>query len=246
MHHSKLVLAILGAITSTLARAATTTSDSSIVNLFVIDPTGALPSPTIHASIIRVVPSLTQTEYYITCAPLTGDQYFGKPKPAPCNHIDGASVTINPTGMTLHLVRTSQVIDGRQPELTKETAVTVYEPPSSPPCVPPPTTSSPNTPIQPSSPILYHLINFAKPPITHSPASPPRPPHISHILTPVPGPQKSNSHLRLERVHLGKLHRRHDQLPDHDNLLGHQHPDGTEHRRSRDHLERLSGRGRAQ
>ncbi|KAG7285011.1 hypothetical protein NEMBOFW57_009629 [Staphylotrichum longicolle] len=124
MGPSTLRLALLGAMAPALARAASTTSDSSIINLFVIDPTPAVSSQTIHASIMRVVPSLTQTEYYITCVPLQGEEYFGKPKPAPCNHIDGASVTINPTGMALHLVRTSIILDARELP-TKETAISV-------------------------------------------------------------------------------------------------------------------------
>lgn len=233
MGPSTLLLALLGAMAPALARAASTTTDSSIINLFVIDPTPAVPSQTIHASIMRVVPSLTQTEYYITCVPLQGDKYFGKPKPAPCNHIDGASVTINPTGMALHLVRTSIVLDARELP-TKETAISVYDCPLF------------FVSYQPKQRCPHaHTITSCPQQTPHFPPLPHLTSTLPHTL-PNPPPQKRNSHLRLRRVNYRKLHRRHDQQPSHANLHRQRHPDDAEHGRDRDHLERRQQHGRAQ
>ncbi|KAK4156005.1 hypothetical protein C8A00DRAFT_31169 [Chaetomidium leptoderma] len=121
---------LLGAIAPVLAQGTTTTSASDTFNLFVIDPLGPVPSPTIYASIVRADPSLSQTEYWISCQPFEDDDYQGPLPPAPCHYIHGATVTINPTGMTLQIRRESQLIravptEGLDVNLTKETFITV-------------------------------------------------------------------------------------------------------------------------
>jgi hypothetical protein len=126
-----LLLPLLAAVAPAVAQFATTTSASDVTSLFVMDPPSATESLSISASIIRVVPSLSQTEYWIKCAlPSQDAAHFGQPLDAPCNYIDGASVTINPTAMMLTVhQRVSQIVDGRQtggqPSVTKETFVTV-------------------------------------------------------------------------------------------------------------------------
>lgn len=120
-----LLFLLLGAVAPTLAQlATTTTSASNTVGLFVMNsPTATQTTPTISVSIMRVVPTLTQTEYWVDC-PLEDDS-----KQPPCNWIHGASVTVNPTAMVLNVGRSSQLVDGRhsdgQPFTTKETWITV-------------------------------------------------------------------------------------------------------------------------
>ncbi|KAK4038086.1 hypothetical protein C8A01DRAFT_48263 [Parachaetomium inaequale] len=106
------LLAVLGAITpaAILAQLTTTTSASETFDLFVMNPTGSGSTPSIYASIISVNPTLSETAYYISC-PLSDDaDDWGRPQSAPCNYIGGASVTINPTAMTLRLRRESQLV----------------------------------------------------------------------------------------------------------------------------------------
>ncbi len=119
-----------------LSRAAagtTTNTATPTVSLFVVDPTGPHlgPSTTIKASVISVDPSLSQTTYFVDC-PLTADPSgMGRPLSAPCDYLHGASVTANPSGMTLRLLRESQAIsiegpfaDGR-PSITTNIDITV-------------------------------------------------------------------------------------------------------------------------
>lgn len=97
------------------------TSAETTIDLFVAEPAlGA--TPTIEASIITIIPSRSETQYYIAC-PLD----FGGENDPPCDWIHGASVTINPSGMALRLVRESSHhsitdIDGGK---TWDTAITV-------------------------------------------------------------------------------------------------------------------------
>lgn len=75
----------------------------NIFNIFALDPTGWDPTPRIHASVMRVDISRSQTEYWVTCDLHTMIEFKG-PSP-PCNFLDGVSVTINPTEMMLDIRR---------------------------------------------------------------------------------------------------------------------------------------------
>jgi hypothetical protein len=81
-----------------------------------MNPTGGSGStPSIYASIISANPSLSETAYYINCAVSDDSDDWGLPPSAPCDYIGGASVTINPTAMTLRLRRESQVVSAAFP-----------------------------------------------------------------------------------------------------------------------------------
>jgi hypothetical protein len=102
--------------TAATVLAVTSATTNGTFNLFVMEPTGAFTTPTIRASIIRADPSAARTVFWINCDDGAGlNDHFGEAKWAPCNHIDGASVTVDATAMTINLRRQSQVIDGRVP-----------------------------------------------------------------------------------------------------------------------------------
>ncbi|KAH6856472.1 hypothetical protein B0I37DRAFT_76636 [Chaetomium sp. MPI-CAGE-AT-0009] len=131
MARSTGLLALFGAFAPAALAATTTTSASNVFNIFVIDPTGPVAAtPVVQASVISVDPALSQTAYWISCE-MRGSEFYGLPPPPPCNYIGGASVTINPTGMTLRVRRGSQVVsvrpatDGLGESITRETTITV-------------------------------------------------------------------------------------------------------------------------
>ncbi|KAK3294700.1 uncharacterized protein B0H64DRAFT_375460 [Chaetomium fimeti] len=130
MARSTGLLALLGAFASAALAETTTTSASNVFNLFVIDPTGPVATPVVQASVISVDPDLLQTAYWITCE-IRGGEFQGRPLPAPCNYVGGASVTINPTAMTLNVRRGSQVVSvdpatgASDGATTRETIITV-------------------------------------------------------------------------------------------------------------------------
>jgi hypothetical protein len=79
----------------------------------------------IEASIITVISSLSETQMVISC-PDTEESTDALQAP-PCNLIHGATVTMNPTGMTLNLHRESIQTDTMGlmgDDITWETALT--------------------------------------------------------------------------------------------------------------------------
>ncbi|KXX79686.1 hypothetical protein MMYC01_202545 [Madurella mycetomatis] len=89
----------------------------STTSLFVMDPGQPSSMPTVHASVMRVIPSLSQTQYWIMCE-------IGRSGSPPCDYIDGASVTIDPTGMALNIRRATYIVKVRLPRSGEPSAPT--------------------------------------------------------------------------------------------------------------------------
>lgn len=98
--------AFLGAISLQLEL----TSAVTFVDLFIAESATGL-MPTIEASVITVIPSLSETHYSISCR--LDPQ---REKDPPCNLIDGATVTMNPSGMALERSWESSLLGLTAPE----------------------------------------------------------------------------------------------------------------------------------
>jgi hypothetical protein len=124
---------VVTAATALAASSSITAPDT--FNLLALEPTGTI-TPTLAASIISADPTASRTTYWIYCN-VPGTE-FGQPEEAPCNHLHGASVTVDPTAMTVTIKRQSQVIDARIPTDnpgfagTRETLINVYASPGPP------------------------------------------------------------------------------------------------------------------
>ncbi|GAB1317363.1 hypothetical protein MFIFM68171_07573 [Madurella fahalii] len=109
-------LALLSAIIreATALIVATTPVTASIdstprtTSLFIINPVQPSLIPPVYASIMNVIPSLSQTHYWIMCEVAEQDS-------APCHYIHGASVTVDPTSMALDIHRETYLGRLRRP-----------------------------------------------------------------------------------------------------------------------------------
>jgi D-serine deaminase-like pyridoxal phosphate-dependent protein len=106
------ILAAVATAATALAATSISTTASNTFNLLALEPTG-MNTPSLDASIISADPTASRTTYWIYCD--LPDTEFGQPESAPCNHLHGASVTVDPTAMTLTIRRQSQVVDARVP-----------------------------------------------------------------------------------------------------------------------------------
>lgn len=114
------LVAIFCAIALQVGLTASADTADATIDLFVAGLTG---SPTIvEASIITVISSLSETQMLISC-PGYREEATDAP---PCNLLEGATVTVNPTGMTLSLSRETTMINptGLNPKTTWETSLT--------------------------------------------------------------------------------------------------------------------------
>ncbi|KAL2192934.1 hypothetical protein P885DRAFT_64404 [Corynascus similis CBS 632.67] len=74
------------------------------------------------ASLYYVDESASETAYYVGCTIPVGNVFegFGRPQSAPCNYLHGASITLNPSGMTMTIHRHSQILSVSQGEGSSE------------------------------------------------------------------------------------------------------------------------------
>jgi hypothetical protein len=98
------LVSFLGAIALYAGLSTSAATPNATIDLFVAELAGR-STTNIEASIITVIPSLSETQMVISC-PDTEESTVALHAP-PCNLIHGATVTMNPTGMTLNLHRES-------------------------------------------------------------------------------------------------------------------------------------------
>jgi hypothetical protein len=99
------LFSFLGAIALHAGLSTSAPTANATIDLFVAELVGPSRTKNIEASIITVIPSLSETQMLISC-PDTEESENALHAP-PCNLIHGATVTMNPTGMTLSLSRES-------------------------------------------------------------------------------------------------------------------------------------------
>ncbi|KAL2168162.1 hypothetical protein VTG60DRAFT_330 [Thermothelomyces hinnuleus] len=132
MARSPSLLAIACAIASAAGQATFTASEPRVLSLFAIDLAEPTATPTIQASIVRADDLERETVYWVQCI-IDSDfdlDDIGRPPSAPCNYLYGASLTLNPSGVTMRIARESQVLSVSNTDVsgdftTEETYITV-------------------------------------------------------------------------------------------------------------------------
>ncbi|KAK4243125.1 hypothetical protein C7999DRAFT_18480 [Corynascus novoguineensis] len=123
------LLALVCAIGSAVGQLTLTNTERPVLSVFAIDPTDleVTAAPTIQASLYYVDESESETAYYVGCTiPIDNvSEEFGRPQSAPCNYLHGASITLNPSGMTMTIHRQSQILSVRdKPRFTNSVTQT--------------------------------------------------------------------------------------------------------------------------